>query len=46
MAVVTCDFVLDPELLAFKFMNTQVVGMRPLVFLVNCMVDSRVLGKQ
>jgi len=42
----TCDFVLDPELLAFKFDYAQIVGVRPLVLFLNCMIDGRMFAEQ
>ena len=46
MTIVTCDFVLDPELFAFKFENSQIIGVRPLVLLLNCVIDSRMFAEQ
>jgi hypothetical protein len=40
------DLVLDPELFPFKFDDAEIVGVRPVFFLVNCVFDGRVLGTQ
>lgn len=40
------DFVLDPELFAFKFNDAEIVGVRPVFFGVNCVFDGRMLGAQ
>ena len=40
------DLVLDPELFAFKFDDTEVVRMRPVFFVVDCVIYGRVLGAQ
>jgi hypothetical protein len=40
------DLVLDPEFFPFKFNDTEIVGMRPVDFLVDCGFDGRVLATQ
>jgi hypothetical protein len=40
------DLVLDPEFFAFKFNDAEIIGMRPVDFLVDCAFDGRVLGAQ
>ena len=37
------DFVLDPKLFAFKFVDAGVIGKRSLVFLYNFPIESGVL---
>lgn len=39
-------FVLDAELFAFKFKYSEIVGMRPVLFFVDCVFDGRVFGPQ
>ncbi len=39
-------FVLDAELFTFKFNDAEIIGMRPVLFVVNCVFDGRMLGAQ